>query len=523
MNTMVRETNPCDGEQKVRTIKFFDTTLRDGEQTPGVSLNVNEKIEIAKNLESMGINVIEAGFAASSKGDFDAVKGVANAVSNATVASLSRSLKSDIDAAYDALKDAAHPRIHIFIATSDIHMEYKLKMTPEQVYNKAVESVRYAKSLVNDVEFSAEDASRSDVDFLVKIFEGVIEAGASTINIPDTVGYTTPEEYYELISTIKSRVKNINQADISVHCHNDLGLAVSNSLAAVRAGATQIECTVNGLGERGGNAAFEELVMNLDTRADTYNAEHSIDTTKITQISRIVASLTGVNLQVHKPIVGANAFVHASGIHQHGVLANKATYEIMSPEKIGLADHNNIVLGKLSGRHAFEEKLKELNIFLNGDSLNSAFALFKETADRKKNITDMDILAIANEFISVENGRYSLESFQIQSGSNQKSMAMISLKVNGENNIVTEAAAGYGPIDAAFNAVNRAVGNESDIQLAAYNIKAATEGTDALGVVDVRIIRNGKMYKGIGTSTDIIEASVKSYVNAVNNMTADTK
>ena len=496
-----------------RQIKFFDTTLRDGEQTPGVNLNTEEKVRIAVQLEKMGIDVIEAGFAAASAGDFSAVQAVAQAMTTTVTASLARAVKADIDTAWEAVKGAKKPRIHVFIATSEVHMKFKLKMDAEQVYQRAIESVAYAKAYCEDIEFSPEDASRSDRDFLCRVIEGVIDAGATVINIPDTVGYTTPEEFYELISGIRAKVPNIDRAEISVHCHNDLGLAVANSLAAIRAGAAQIECTINGLGERGGNAAVEEIVMGLRTRRDYYNVRYNIDTTRISKVSKLVCALTGVPVQVNKAIVGANAFLHASGIHQHGVLAEKTTYEIMTPESVGIMDNNNIVLGKLSGRHAFEEKLGEMGFLIEKDGLDEAFRVFKETCDRKKNVTDEDIAAIASEYMSVVRGGYELEEFQIQSGNNIQSTALVNLRHNGDE-AHREVAIGSGPIDAAFNAVNRLLGR--DFVLEGYQIKAVTEGMDALGEVNVKILYEDKIYKGRGVSTDIIEASIKAYVNAAN-------
>ncbi|GHV11052.1 2-isopropylmalate synthase [Clostridia bacterium] len=499
-----------------RQIVFFDTTLRDGEQTPGVALNLGEKIEIARHLEKLGVNVIEAGFTASSPGDYEAVRAVAKTVTHCGVASLARCVKSDIEASAKALEGAKFPRIHVFIATSDVHMKYKLRMDPDTVYKNAVEMTAYAKTFCDDIEFSAEDASRSDRDFLVRIVEGVIDAGATTVNIPDTVGYSTPREFFDLIDYINTHVKNIHRAKISVHCHNDLGLAASNSLAAIEAGATQIECTVNGLGERGGNAALEEIVMGLATRADYYGVTHTIVTTEITGASKSVAALTGIAVCPTKPIVGANAFLHSSGIHQHGVLANKSTYEIMTPESVGLTGHNNIVLGKLSGRHAFVQKLAELGITLDDNSISSAFDTFKKTADRKKTITDDDLFAIANEFIGSGSGKFALENFQITT-TGTTSTATITLKVSDEDEsfIVTEAAVGAGPIDSAFNAINRIAGN-NDMSLESYGINAATEGADALGIASVKLRFLDVIYKGTGTSTDIFEASIKAYINALN-------
>ena len=493
-------------------IKIFDTTLRDGEQTPGVNLNIQEKLEIARQLEKLGVDVIEAGFAIASPGDFEAVKTVAENIKNATVASLCRAVEKDIDRAWEAVKGAQSPRIHTFIATSDIHLKYKLKMTEDEVLERAVAMVKYAKKYCSDVEFSAEDASRTRIEFLIKVIEEVIKAGATVVNIPDTVGYTTPVEFGNIIRSIKENVSNIDKADISVHCHNDLGLAVANFLAAVLNGATQVECTINGLGERAGNAALEEIIMGIDTRKDFYKIEHKIDTKQIYRTSKLVSSLTGITVQPNKAIVGANAFAHESGIHQHGVLSEKSTYEIMKPESIGLAQ-NRMVLGKLSGRHAFEERLKEMGYTtLTPEAIQKAFEKFKSLADRKKVILDKDIEALVEERVSEVSEIFELESFQITSGNKSVATSTVSLKRN--NDIITEAATGDGPVDAAFNAIERAVG--ISFTLEDYSLRAVTEGKDALGEVTVRISKDGKIFVGRGVSTDIIESGVRAYINAIN-------
>jgi len=494
-----------------RRIKIFDTTLRDGEQTPGVNLNVQEKLQIALQLQKLGIDVIEAGFAIASLGDFEAVKAVAENVKGVTVASLARAVEKDIDRAWEAVKNAESPRIHVFIATSDIHMKYKLRMTEEQVLERAVAMVKYAKKLCGDIEFSAEDASRSRVEFLYRIFEEVIKAGANVINIPDTVGYSTPVEFGRLIRNIKENVPNIDKAEISVHCHDDLGLAVANTLAAMENGATQLECTINGLGERAGNASFEEIIMGINTRKDYYGVSHKIDTTQIYRASKLVSSLAGVPVSPTKAIVGANAFAHESGIHQHGVLAEKSTYEIMTPESIGLKQ-NRMVLGKHSGRHAFEERLKEMGYELSQEDIQRAFEKFKDLADKKKVVLDSDIEALVEEKVSGVPEIYELESYQISSGNKVISTSTVILKRNNE--IITEAATGDGPVDAAFNAIERAVG--TTFELESYGIRAVTEGKDALGEVSVRISSNGRLFAGRGVSTDIIEASIKAYINAIN-------
>lgn len=497
-------------------IKIFDTTLRDGEQTPGVNLNIQEKLEIARQLQRLGVDVIEAGFAIASPGDFEAIKAISQNIKGVTIASLCRAVEKDIDRAWEAVKFAEMPRIHTFIATSDIHMKYKLKMTEDEVYERAIAMVKYAKNYCENVEFSAEDATRSNPEFLYKIVEGTIAAGATVVNIPDTVGYTTPAEFGKLIYNIRSNVKNIDKAEISVHCHNDLGLAVSNSLAAIVNGAIQVECTINGLGERAGNAALEEIIMGLETRQDFYNIGHNIDTKQIYRTSKLITNYTGVVVQPNKAIVGSNAFAHESGIHQHGVLSEKSTYEIMTPESIGLTQ-NRMILGKLSGKHAFEERLKELGYSLPQDEIAKAFEKFKQLADKKKEVTDRDIEALAGENVLEVAEIYNLDSFQINSGNKTISTAMVSLVRNGD--VITEAATGDGPVDAAFNAIERASG--VSLELEDYGLRAVTEGKDALGEVTVKVLHNDNRFIGRGISTDIMEASVKAYLNAINRAISD--
>ena len=498
-------------------IKIFDTTLRDGEQTPGVSLNIQEKLEIARQLARLGVDVIEAGFAISSPGDFLAVKTVAENVKGVTIASLCRAVENDIDRAWEAVCNAENPRIHTFIATSDIHMKYKLKMTWEEVLERAVSMVKYAKKYCSDVEFSAEDASRSRTDFLYKVVEEVIKAGATVVNIPDTVGYSSPEEFGLLIRGIRENVPGIEKVDISVHCHNDLGLAVANSLAALKNGATQLECTINGLGERAGNASLEELIMGINTRKDYYgDIIHNIDTKQIYRSSKLVSSLTGVNVQPNKAIVGANAFAHEAGIHQHGVMAEKSTYEIMTPESIGLSQ-NRMVLGKLSGKHAFEERLKEMGYNLAPEEIAKAFGKFKELADKKKTVLDRDIEALVGEKVSEVEEVYKLDSFQINSVNKVIATATVSIYKNGEP--MMEAATGDGPINAAFKAIVRTVGFELELQ--DYSLKGVTEGADALGEATVRVIKDNRIFVGRGVSTDVIEASVKAYINAINRVVSN--
>lgn len=500
-------------------VKIFDTTLRDGEQSPGCSMNLQEKIEIARQLERLKVDVIEAGFAVVSPGDFASVKAVAETVKDCVVASLSRAVKLDIDRSAEALKNAVAPRIHTFIATSDIHLQYKLKMTREQVLARTTEMVKYAKQFISDIEFSAEDASRSDPAYLYQVFEAAIAAGATVINVPDTVGYATPDEMYALIKGIRENVPNIDKAIISVHCHNDLGLGVANTLAAARAGATQLECTINGIGERAGNAALEEIIMALNTRRPVYNMEHRIDTTQIHRTSRLLSSITGVQVQPNKAIVGANAFAHEAGIHQHGVLAERTTYEIMTPESVGLGQ-NKMVLGKHSGRHAFEDRLKQLGYTLEKNELDAAFEKFKDLADKKKVVLDGDIEALVVQKNVEIPEVYHLERFVINSGNTITSTAIIRLtKKNGDVHEFEEVATGDGPIDAAFKAIDKIVGIV--FTLDDYSLHSVTEGQDALGEATVKIRRDTELYTGKGLSTDVVESSLMAYVAAINKMLFD--
>lgn len=493
-------------------IKIFDTTLRDGEQTPGVNLNAKEKLMIAKKLESMGVDIIEAGFPASSVGDFEAVRTIAREIKGSTVAGLCRANVKDIDRCWEAVKEASKPRIHTFIATSEIHMKHKLRMTKEEVKTKAIEMVKYATSLCDDVEFSAEDAYRSDKDFLVEVFTEVIKAGAKTLNIPDTVGYALPDEYFDFIKYIKDNTPGIENVDISVHCHNDLGLAVANSLAGVRAGATQVECAINGLGERAGNAALEEVVMAIKTRKGSFDLDTKVVTEQIYSTSKLVSSLSGIDVQPNKSIVGANAFAHESGIHQDGVLKEKSTYEIITPESVGVIQESNIVLGKLSGKHAFSSTVKEMGIELSEGELNDAFVKFKALADKKKNVTQKDIEAIVNNKISFEEV-YKLKSFQINSGNKMVCTAAIVITKGDEE--ITEVAVGKGSIDAAFNGVARATGIEA--LLKDYSIRSVSNGNDALGEITVKIDDGqGSVIVGKAIDEDIMEASINAYINAIN-------
>lgn len=501
-----------------KQIKIFDTTLRDGEQSPGCSMNLTEKIQLAYQLEKLGVDIMEAGFAIASPGDFKAVKMVADSIKNASVASLARALTKDIDAAAEALKGAKYPRIHTFIATSDIHMAYKLKKTPEEVLATAVEMVKYAKKYCSDIEFSAEDASRSNPEFLYKIFEAVIEAGATVINVPDTVGYISPDEFAKLIIGIKTNVANIDKVDISVHCHNDLGLAVANSLAAVKAGADQIECTINGIGERAGNAALEEIVMNLHTRNDIYGIESNVKTQEIYRTSKLLTSITGVRVQPNKAIVGENAFAHESGIHQHGVLANKSTYEIMTPESIGL-NENKMVLGKHSGRHAFEEKIRSMGYTIDKEALDDAFAKFKKLADKKKTVTDKEIeVLVCRESIKVPEA-YKLDRFVINAGNTITTTSAVRL-IHKDNEVLEKVVpSADGPIDASYKAIDQIVGKTFILE--DFVINSVTGGTDAQGEVNVKIKNGEKVYHGYGVSLDIVEASILAYISAINSMLYD--
>ena len=494
---------------------IFDTTLRDGEQSPGASMTRDEKLRIAKALERMRVDVIEAGFAIASPGDFESVKAVADAVKDSTVCSLARALDADIERAAEALAGANSGRIHTFIATSPIHMEYKLRMQPDQVVEQAVRAVKKARNLCADVEFSCEDAGRSELDFLCRIVEAAIDAGARTINIPDTVGYAIPHEYAELIRQLIERVPNSDKAIFSVHCHNDLGLAVANSLAAVVAGARQVECTINGLGERAGNAALEEVVMAIKTREDLLNVHTSVDSTQILSTSRMVSGITGFPVQPNKAIVGANAFAHESGIHQDGVLKHRETYEIMSAESVGW-NANRMVLGKHSGRNAFRSRLQELGMEFDTETeLNAVFARFKELADKKHEIFDEDLQSLVSDTFNEDVPEfYKLVSLEVSSKTGEIPHAQLVLLVDGEE--VRSQEQGSGPVDAAFKAIENVAQSGTTLQL--YSVNAITEGTDSQGEVTVRLERGGRIVNGNGADTDIVVASVKAYLNALNLM-----
>jgi 2-isopropylmalate synthase len=500
-------------------IIIFDTTLRDGEQCPGASMNNNEKLEMARQLASLGVDVIEAGFPVSSPGDFEGVKSVAKNVKGPAICGLARSIAKDIDAAYNAVKYSKRPRIHVFLATSKIHMKYKLKKAEDEILKLAVSAVKYARKKCDDVEFSPEDASRTERGFLHKVVESVIAAGARTVNIPDTVGYSTPYEFGAIIKGIKENVPDINKCVISVHCHNDLGLGVANSLAAVLNGARQVECTMNGLGERAGNASLEEIVMAIKTRNDVFKGLYTnVNTREIYKTSRLVSKLTGMVVQPNKAIVGANAFAHESGIHQDGILKERITYEIMKPQDVGVGG-TQLVLGKHSGRHAFQERLKSLGYTLDGDQLETAFDRFKELADKKKSIYDGDLEAIVDEEISRIPEEFRLLHFRITSGDDIKPAANI--KLGCHNKVLEATSSGDGPVDACYKAIDKITGMGG--KLLDYQIRSVTSGKDAIGEVSVKIGTKGRVVSGRGSSTDIIEASIKAYINAVNKLAYKTR
>jgi len=494
---------------------IFDTTLRDGEQSPGAAMTKEEKIRIARQLEKLGVDVIEAGFAAASPGDFEAIKAIAEIIKDSTVCSLARASENDVRRAGEAIKPAKKGRIHTFIATSSIHMEHKLRMAPDQVVERAVQAVKWAREYTDDVEFSAEDAVRSDIDFLVRIFDAVIQAGATTINVPDTVGYSVPALLGERFKELIARVPNADKAVWSTHCHNDLGMAVANSLAAVLNGARQVECTINGLGERAGNAALEEIVMAVKTRQDIFHCDTRIDTTQIVPASKLVSSITGYPVQPNKAIVGANAFAHESGIHQDGVLKHRETYEIMRAEDVGW-NANKLTLGKLSGRNAFRTRLTELGITLaSEEALNAAFARFKDLADKKSEIFDEDLQAlVSDEFVSETSENYKLVYLNVCSQTGETPHAKVTVLDNGAER--SAEADGGGPVDAAFKAIESMVKSGSELLL--YSVNNITSGTDAQGEVTVRLSRGGRIVNGQGADTDIVIASAKAYLNGLNKL-----
>lgn len=505
-------------KSKKDTVVFFDTTLRDGEQSPGASLTFQEKLLVAQQLAAMNVDIIEAGFPISSQGDFDSVKSIAQQVKGPVICGLCRANTKDITTCWNAIKYSKKPRIHTFIATSDLHIEKKLQKTRQQVFDMAVNAVKLAKGFCDDVEFSAEDASRSDIDYLCSIVEAVIEAGATTVNIPDTVGYAIPSEFGKLIATIKQRVKNIEKAVISVHCHNDLGLGVANSLAAIENGARQIECTVNGIGERAGNAAIEEIVMAIKTKPMFYPVNYNIKTKEIYKSSKLVSNLTGITVQPNKAIVGINAFAHESGIHQDGMLKDKRTYEIMSPQDVGVPE-SLLVLGKHSGRHAFFKRLRDLGYNkLQPEVMEQLFEKFKLLADKKKCVFDDDINSLVEQSVSGVKEVYTIDYVNVTSGVGVIPTATIRLikTVKNKKEIIQEAACGSGPVDAAYKAIDKITGIVVDLE--DYTLRAISGGEDAQGEVNVKVKYNGAKYLGKGMSTDIVEASINAYIHAVNKI-----
>jgi 2-isopropylmalate synthase len=495
-------------------IIIFDTTLRDGEQSPGCSMNLDEKLKMARLLDEMGVDIIEAGFPIASRGDFDSVHQIAKTIKNSVICGLARAKPADIDVAGEALAPAERKRIHTFISTSPLHMQYQLQMPPEEVLNSVRESVEHARKFTDDVEWSGMDATRSEIDFLCRCVEAAINAGATTINIPDTVGFSVPDEMANIIRQLKNRVPNIDKAVLSMHCHNDLGLAVANSLAGVQAGARQIECTINGIGERAGNAALEEIVMALKVRGDFMPYETNIDTTMITRVSRTLSSITGFNVQPNKAIVGANAFAHESGIHQDGMLKHKGTYEIMTPDSVGLTK-SDLVLGKHSGRAAFKNKLAELDIELGDNAFEDAFNRFKDLADKKKNVYDDDILALVEHEVDRDHESIKFVSLSVQAGSKGPQLATLELSLNGE--VKSASSEGNGPVDAIFRAIRNIIPHDDSV-LQLYNVHAVTGGTDAQAEVTVRLEENGKSVVGQGADPDTMVASCRAYLHALNKL-----
>jgi 2-isopropylmalate synthase len=510
---MTREEKESTNMPDTRNILIFDTTLRDGEQSPGCSMNITEKLEVARALQTLQVDIIEAGFPIASPGDFEAVKAVAKEVSQCAVAGLARCVEEDILRAAEALKGARKPRIHVFCATSEIHRKYKLKRAKEEIVKMSVGAVKLAKSFYPDVEFSPEDASRTEWDFLVEVVSAVIDAGATTVNIPDTVGYAMPAEFGDLIRHLRANVPNIDKAVISVHCHNDLGLAVANSLAAVRAGAGQVECTVNGLGERAGNAAMEEIVMAIKTRQDFLKVATGICTARIYPTSRLVASVTGLKVQRNKAVVGENAFAHEAGIHQHGMLAYRKTYEIMNPEDIGIPA-SRLVLGKHSGRHALKQRVDVLGYSLTDEQIDRAFEKFKALADKKKEVFDEDIEALIGEEAERTVEIWTLGGVQTTAGSNTIPTATVTLVREGK--ALTDAATGDGPVDAVYEAIGRITGVKPDLK--DYSLRALTGGKEAQGEVTIEVEHDGRRFRARGVSTDIVEASARAYLAAVNRV-----
>jgi 2-isopropylmalate synthase len=509
---MTASTIPASDKDRVL---IFDTTLRDGEQCPGATMTLEEKLEIADLLDEMGVDIIEAGFPIASNGDFEAVREISARIKNATVAGLARAGSADIDRAGEAVRNARRPRIHTFLSTSPVHMKYKLQKDPEDVLQMVIGSVTRARNLVADVEWSAEDGTRTELDFLCRCVESAIKAGATTINIPDTVGYTTPDEYFALFTTVRERVPNSDQAVFSVHCHNDLGMAVANSLAGVRAGARQIECTINGIGERAGNAALEEVVMAIKTRNDVLPFQTGIDAAMLTRASKVVANATSFPVQYNKAIVGRNAFAHESGIHQDGMLKHTQTYEIMTPETVGVSK-TSLVMGKHSGRNAFRSKLDDLGYKLSDNQLEDAFVRFKDLADRKKHVYDEDIEALVDQNLASAHDRIKLVSLSVVAGTRGPQRATMKLDIDGSRQ--TEEAEGNGPVDATFNCIKALVPHEAKLEL--YQVHAVTEGTDAQAEVSVRLAADGRSVTARGADPDTLVASAQAYLGALNKLLA---
>ncbi|TWU57284.1 2-isopropylmalate synthase [Rubripirellula reticaptiva] len=509
---------PASGNQEPRMIRIFDTTLRDGEQSPGASMNLAEKLEVAQLLESMGVDIIEAGFPIASPGDFEAVKAIASTIHQSTVCGLARCSDKDIDAAWEAVKGARNSRIHVFLATSAIHREFKLRMSTDEIVERAVAGVKRAKAYCDDVEFSPEDACRTEHDFLCRVVEAAIDAGATTINVPDTVGYATPSEIFDRFTMLRNRVPNMDKAVLSTHCHDDLGMAVANSMAAVAAGAGQIECTINGIGERAGNAALEEVVMAMKTRKDFFNCTTRIDSTRLVPASRLVSKTTGIQVQRNKAIVGRNAFAHESGIHQDGMLKERSTYEIMSPEEVGFSK-TDLVLGKHSGRAALADRAKTLGYTLTAEQLNIVFEQFKVLADKKKEMYDGDIVALVQQQISgsVEE-QWSLVDYVVSSGKGRGPQVELTLS-NGDEQFSEKVEQGDGPIDAAFWAVEKITG--VDVVCKDFRVRSATLGSDAIGEVNLEVDHKGRTYRGVGSSTDTVESTILAMLNAINRIIAD--
>ncbi len=497
----------------MRAIRIFDTTLRDGEQSPGCSMNKEEKLEVARQLEKLGVDIIEAGFAVSSKGDFESIEQIAKTVKHSTVCSLARAMRKDIEAAGNAIRHAKSGRIHTFIATSPIHLQYKLKMTEDQVVEAAVDAVKFAKTFVSDVEFSCEDAGRSDRRFLVRVINEAVKAGATTINIPDTVGYLIPHEYGELIRFLMDTVPGIENVAVSVHCHDDLGLATANSLAGVLNGATQIECTVNGIGERAGNTALEEVVMALDVRKEIFKCQTRINTREIMKTSRLITNITGFSVQPNKAIVGANAFAHEAGIHQDGMLKQRTTYEIIDPAQIGLTE-TKLVLGKHSGRHAFVDRLKELGFDLSKEEIEKAFEQFKILADKKKTVSDRDIESMVSDEVHNIPETYTFHYVQIIAGNTTRPVACVQIMKNDQ--LLESVQAGEGPVDAIYRTVEHIVGEK--IELVDFTVHSVTGGTDALGEVTIKIRDGNEQFVGRGASLDVLVAATKALISAINKM-----